>query len=189
MFDPKFDVKETTHGYELHGEFSGVDQRDIEIEFTDPTTLAITGLKERLYETAERRVHAVIEEDQGRVSPKESAKVESPALAEDGQATTESAASKTAAPKKTPFERALETEREIANGGKYWVAERDVGAFCRSFSFPVKVEQEEVKASMRNGMLSIWVPKARKPGRTRVMISSAARPRNSRRASGEVDGS
>ena len=33
-FNPKFDVKETENAYELHGELAGVEQKDVDIEFT-----------------------------------------------------------------------------------------------------------------------------------------------------------
>ncbi|KAI4244767.1 MAG: hypothetical protein L6R42_010373, partial [Xanthoria sp. 1 TBL-2021] len=48
---------------------------------------------------------------------------------------------------------------------KYWVSERSVGEFRRTFSFPGKVDQEAVKASLRNGILSVVVPKAAKQQR------------------------
>ncbi len=34
-FNPKFDVKEVADAYELHGELPGIEQKDVEIEFTD----------------------------------------------------------------------------------------------------------------------------------------------------------
>ncbi|OJJ44433.1 hypothetical protein ASPZODRAFT_18624 [Penicilliopsis zonata CBS 506.65] len=43
---------------------------------------------------------------------------------------------------------------------KYWVTERSVGEFHRAFSFPGRVDQDNVKASLANGILSIVVPKA-----------------------------
>ena len=43
---------------------------------------------------------------------------------------------------------------------KYWVSERSVGQFERRFSFPGQVNQEAVKASLVNGILSVIVPKS-----------------------------
>ena len=43
---------------------------------------------------------------------------------------------------------------------KYWVSERSVGEFHRAFSFPSRVNQDEVKASLKNGILSVVIPKA-----------------------------
>lgn len=42
---------------------------------------------------------------------------------------------------------------------KYWVSERSVGEFTRTFQFPGTVDQEAVKASLKNGILSVVVPK------------------------------
>lgn len=43
---------------------------------------------------------------------------------------------------------------------RFWASERAFGEFQRTFSFPVSVDQENVKASLNNGILSILVPKA-----------------------------
>ncbi|KAL2869384.1 Hsp20/alpha crystallin family protein [Aspergillus lucknowensis] len=45
--------------------------------------------------------------------------------------------------------------------GSWWCMERSTGDFRRSFSFPGPVEQDGVSASLRNGVLSITVPKAK----------------------------
>ncbi|KAJ5133510.1 hypothetical protein N7448_001463 [Penicillium atrosanguineum] len=42
----------------------------------------------------------------------------------------------------------------------YWANERVVGEFQRTFSFAQRVDQDAVKASLKNGILSISVPKA-----------------------------
>jgi hypothetical protein len=54
----------------------------------------------------------------------------------------------------------------------YWVMERPVGEFHRSFTFPSKVDQDGVKASLRNGILSVLVPKAKAqaPNATKITI-------------------
>lgn len=41
----------------------------------------------------------------------------------------------------------------------YWVSERSVGEFHRTFSFPSRVDSEGVKAKLKNGILSVTVPK------------------------------
>ncbi|CCU74452.1 heat shock protein 30 [Blumeria hordei DH14] len=48
-FTPKFDVKELGDSFELHGELPGIDQKDVDIEFTDASTLTIKGRVERSY--------------------------------------------------------------------------------------------------------------------------------------------
>lgn len=51
------------------------------------------------------------------------------------------------------------TEKEEETGNRYWCSERSVGDFMRTFNFPTAVDQEKCKASMKNGILSINVPK------------------------------
>ena len=48
-FAPKFDVKELSDSYELHGELPGIEQKDVDIEFTDAQTLTVRGHTERSY--------------------------------------------------------------------------------------------------------------------------------------------
>merc|ERR1712137_1503258 len=53
---------------------------------------------------------------------------------------------------------------------KYWVSERTVGSFQRSFSFPGEINQDGVKATLDNGILKIVVPKKEKRGTKRIEI-------------------
>ncbi len=53
-----------------------------------------------------------------------------------------------------------ESKKAAEPSFKYWVSERSVGEFERRFSFPGRVELENVKASLKNGILSVVVPKA-----------------------------
>ena len=55
-------------------------------------------------------------------------------------------------------------------GPQYWLAERSVGSFQRVFQFSNKIEHDSVKASLKNGILSITVPKARSAGVRRISI-------------------
>lgn len=154
-FNPKFDVKENPENYELHGELPGIEQKDVEIEFTDAHTLTVKGRTERHYERGTRPAGFV----------------EGPAL---GGAITEGGE------KEKPHKATVEDEgepsaqdarEESKEKSKYWVSERSVGEFSRSFSFPVRVDQDAVKASMKNGILSIMVPKAKKHEARKITIS------------------
>lgn len=53
---------------------------------------------------------------------------------------------------------------------KYWVSERSVGEFHRAFTFPSLVDQNAVKASLKNGILSVVVPKATHHEAKRIMV-------------------
>jgi HSP20 family molecular chaperone IbpA len=49
-----------------------------------------------------------------------------------------------------------------ADKAKYWPTERSMGEFSRNFNFPVLVDQDGVTANLKDGILSVLVPKANK---------------------------
>ena len=54
-------------------------------------------------------------------------------------------------------------ERHYSNQrreGAYWLTERAYGRFVRSISLPAAVQPEGAKASYRNGILHVEIPKA-----------------------------
>jgi len=169
-FQPRFDVKESKDGYELQGELPGIDQKDIDIEFTDANTLSIRGRTERHHEEGNPPTAEV----EAQAEPQKIAESETSsyhkASVEDESETTMSGANPDATPAETPAEgsvAAAETQ-DVAEAPKtqkprYWVSERSVGQFARTFSFPSRVDQENVKASLKDGILSIVVPKATAP--------------------------
>lgn len=117
-FSPRFDVRETNTAYCLDGEIPGTEQKNIDIEFTEPQTLTIKGHSEREYST--------------------------------------------------PSSQQEETDQ--TDGHKYWATERSVGQFRRAFSFPSRVDQDNVKANLQNGVLSIVVPKAAAPAVKKIIV-------------------
>jgi len=147
-FAPKFDVKEAKDNYTLEGELPGIEQKDIVIEFADEQTITVKGRTERTREEGTRP--AAIEGD-----------VNSKDEPEQASSGTEMATT-------GPNEVAKHDPQHT-----YWVSERSVGEFARSFSFPNPVDHDNVKASMKNGILSIVVPKMQKAkSQRRVHISS-----------------
>ena len=53
------------------------------------------------------------------------------------------------------------TETKTEKDKKYYVWERSYGSFERSFSFPTPVEQDRIKATFENGVLTVTLPKAK----------------------------
>lgn len=51
-------------------------------------------------------------------------------------------------------------EGKEGNEGTWWYAERSTGDFRRSFNFPTPVDCDHVDASLKNGVLSIKIPKS-----------------------------
>ncbi|KAF2624355.1 HSP20-like chaperone [Macroventuria anomochaeta] len=163
-FTPKFDVKETKEAYELHGELPGVDQKNINIEWTDNNTLTIAGKHEHVREEGQRPTAMENGEEQK--------KLESNVKDEKHQPTVEDESAESTN-KDTQVAKQSE-QHEVAKKEepkhKYWVSERSVGSFHRSFAFPARVDQDAVKASLKNGILSIVVPKATAPQSRKVNI-------------------
>lgn len=169
-FQPRFDVKENKDAYELHGELPGVDQKDVQIEFTDSQTLSIRGRAQRIYEagTPPTAIEDQSEQAQVTQSGNESPKYQQPTVEEDSEASTSDVT-----PAATPTtEGTLNKQVEAQQPAKprYWVSERSVGEFQRAFNFPARIDQDSVRASLKNGILSILVPKAQAPTPRKITI-------------------
>lgn len=60
---------------------------------------------------------------------------------------------------------------EPANGVEYHRVERVAGKFIRSFSLPQTVKSDEIKASYRDGILEVHVPKAEEAKPKQIAIN------------------
>lgn len=163
-FTPKFDVKETPDAYELHGEIPGVEQKDISIEWTDNNTLTISGRHEHVREEGQRpsgllEGSAPQAQIEGREKPGSNESGSSKAVGKAADADSNANANANA-------------NADAPAQAKYWISERSVGSFHRSFAFPARVQQDLVKASLKNGILSIAVPKAKEQTKRKVTIET-----------------
>jgi HSP20 family protein len=171
-------MKENKDSYELHGELPGIAQKDINIEFTDATTLSIRGRTETVREEG-RRPTALLESQAGQQQKKladtteaetesttSSNKSHQPTVEDEDSATVASTT-----PAEAPASQEVSKNQQAdADKSSYWISERSVGSFARSFSFPQRVDQDAVKASLKDGILSIIVPKAQAPAKRRIQI-------------------
>ncbi|KAH9860664.1 hypothetical protein J1614_011996 [Plenodomus biglobosus] len=159
-FTPKFDVKETKDAYELHGELPGIEQKDINIEWTDNNTITISGRHEHVREEGQRPQGFI----EGAADGNEQKKLQ-PKVEDDPADTSKNN-------KVATQNQKSDVAKHNENQTRYWVSERSVGEFHRSFAFPARVDQDAVKASLKNGILSIVVPKSAAPQSKKVNISS-----------------
>ena len=148
-FTPKFDVREGETGYELHGELPGIKQEDIDIEFVDAATLVIKG------RTAREVVKS--SDDEGTKAGKHFIE-DKPSSSHKATVEDESAETSVTATGKGEIG-TVETRREEPSIYRYWVSERSVGEFHRTFTFPGKVDRDAVKASLKDGILTVVIPK------------------------------
>lgn len=175
-FQPKFDVKENKDNYELHGELPGVQRDNLTIEFTDSHTLAIKGRTETVREEGTRpaeiedvSAQATIE---GAESGKENAQATSghyrkPSVEDENAVSGSTFQTGSTAVEKRDTDQTVSKPQQQS---RYWLSERSVGTFARSFQFPTRVDQDNVKASLENGILSIVIPKATAPQSKRINI-------------------
>lgn len=63
-----------------------------------------------------------------------------------------------------------ESKSSKAKQHRFWATERSVGEFQRTFAFPTRVDQDAVKASLKNGILSVLVPKATTAATKKITI-------------------
>jgi HSP20 family protein len=171
-FQPRFDVKEVKDSYELHGELPGVEQKDIQIEFTDAQTLSIKGRTERHRESGTPPTAALEgQQEQSRITADSSSSTSSPhyqpPTVEDENANTEQQMTTT---NTSDNQIQQHTEQQQRPQSRYWVSERSVGEFSRSFAFPSRVDQDNVRASLKDGILCIVVPKASAPTSRKIQI-------------------
>ncbi|KAK0628131.1 HSP20-like chaperone [Bombardia bombarda] len=181
-FTPKFDIRETATAYELHGELPGVDRDNVSIEFTDAQTMVIRGSVERSYTAGTPPAGLVRDTKTGSAITEkgdEHATTTTPqkATVEDDDETTKkgSEASELAslhgssqAMKRAEAPKQQQQQRPAE---KYWVMERSIGEFLRTVNFQSRVDQDAVTARIDNGILSVTVPKAKKPEVRRIAIN------------------
>lgn len=176
-FQPRFDVREEKDAYHLHGELPGIVQKDVQIEFVDSNTLTIRGRAEREHtsgtKSPEPGKERAIEDDKADTEgarPASASSYQKPTVEDEfvdvgsddanAAASQEPIVTEATEAAKSPGKK-VEKNNERA-GSKYWVSERSVGEFMRSFTFAGHVNQDSVKASLKDGILSVVVPKAGK---------------------------
>jgi len=174
-FQPKFDVKEDKESYILHGELPGIAQKDVDVQFTDAQTLVIKGRVEREFHAGSPPAGAIEGNEQKSIEGGNQKEGES---GQSRKATVEDA---------NEEGKGKEADSSNVNGGKkqlvqqqkkqqpqhkYWVTERTVGEFHRAFTFPGRVDQDGVKASLKNGILTVVVPKAVTKESRKITIES-----------------
>ncbi|KAG6254281.1 hypothetical protein E4U24_007620 [Claviceps purpurea] len=179
FWQPKFDVRETSDNYELHGELPGINKDNVHIEFTDPQSLVIRGRAERSY-TSGTPPAGLIDQpgNKGAITEGGEGGSSHKATVEDEKDETSGAAASSEGNKKEKQQQQQvektdkKTQQQHSEHGvKYWLSERSVGEFARSFNFPSPVDQDAVSASFNDGVLNIVVPKSKKQGTRRVAIN------------------
>ncbi|KAE8337708.1 hypothetical protein BDV24DRAFT_139373 [Aspergillus arachidicola] len=157
-FTPRFDVYELNNNYHLNGELPGVNQASLDIEFTDPHTLVIKGHVERKYSdsTSNTNEQAEVPNDASSVKPLQ------PTVEDEGEEASDAASAQSS--------KQVALQEQTKPHYKYWITERPVGEFHRAFTFPTRVDQDTVKATLKDGILSVIVPKEPAPTLKKIRV-------------------
>ncbi|KAI1452364.1 HSP20-like chaperone [Annulohypoxylon moriforme] len=173
-FTPKFDLRETENNYELHGELPGIEKENVHVEFTDPQTIVVRGRVERTYQagTPPAGLLEKAPEASGAITeaPKEEHhdKAHQPTVEDDTEGAAPTSANTVA---ETDKGKVAEQQQPKQPQHKFWVSERSVGEFSRTFQFPSRVDTDNVAASLNNGILTVTVPKSKKPEGRRIQVN------------------
>jgi HSP20 family molecular chaperone IbpA len=148
-FAPRFDMKETKEAYELQGELPGIERPNINIEWNEANALVVSGHTEHSYE---------YETPEGQDDKKPTAAKETDNFGSGGSAQLTKASDK------------KELAKWEKTGNRYWITERSTGSFYRTFQFPTNVDREGVKAVLKDGILTITVPKTKTKEPQKVIV-------------------
>lgn len=147
-------VSESETEYRVEVEVPGYQKPEINIEFgNDGKSLTISGRSEKSFEQrpdeeASSKAHGVTVEEVPEEGEKSAGK-ESTAVAETNKNDQVGAPA-------TP---------------KYWISERSVGSFSRSFSFRGALDPEKAHATLEHGVLTVVIPKATKSTVKKISIA------------------
>ena len=149
VLSPDFDIRETKTHYFLEGELAGVqDKSAVKIEWASSRTLVIEG------RMARPNLAEAWDEDQANGV----ALYRCPDCDQDERLAN--------------GDLMVDDKTENTDGPKLLLDERKIGAYRRTFSFPVDVDASAVRAKLRVGLLQIRVSKTPQAavGRKRVQI-------------------
>lgn len=159
-FKPNFDLREVNEAYYLEGELPGVDQNHVDIEFSDSQTLVIKGRVKRNYNNTDEES----QQDEEQSSETSSNKSYQPTVEDEDEANYPSLVATPAYSEKSVAEK---TQKPAY---KYRHSERAIGEFHRVFNLPTRVDQDAVRATLRNGILSLVLPKEPAPKTKKIRI-------------------
>jgi HSP20 family protein len=152
-------VSEIDTGYKVEIEVPGYQKPEISIEFgNDGKSLTVSGRTEKSFE------QSPAEETEQTGKPHAVSVEEVP---EEGEKTQDSDESQSTA--------VTETNKDKTVGQpaapKYWISERNVGSFSRTFTFKSLLDPEKATATLEHGVLTITVPRAAKVGAKKISIA------------------
>jgi HSP20 family molecular chaperone IbpA len=179
-WEPRFEAHETEDSFVVYGELPGLNKNHVTVEFPEPCKLVVSGKVERFTEapkaaetTTEQTAPApVIEPDNEDTRSRSSyqATVEDDVDGDDFEVlshTSEKSETISQPEPETLSEKAKEKQPEQPKEPRH---SGYIKEFSRYFTFPTYVNHDAVTADLKDGLLTIVVPKAT-PKSQRIMIN------------------
>ena len=153
-FYNRANVSETDKEYTIEVDVPGYQKSEINLEYGhDGKTLIVSGKTEKSYE-------------EGSAPGETSRSVTVEEVPEEGEKPSQPASTSSAV---------AETSKDKSVGApaapKYWVSERSVGSFTRSFSLPLGLDLGKARATLEHGVLTVVIPKAAKQKVSKITIA------------------
>ncbi|QPC71082.1 hypothetical protein HYE68_001834 [Fusarium pseudograminearum] len=168
-WEPRFEAHETEDSFVLYGELPGLNKENVTVEFPEPRKLVVSGKAERFTDTpkpaettTEQTAPApVVESDNEDTQSRSSyqATVEDDVDDEFEVLSHTSQKSETVSQPQpeTPSQKAAEKQPEQPEEPRRAGYTKE---FSRYFTFPTYINHEAVTAELKDGLLTIIVPKA-----------------------------
>ncbi|KAJ1331389.1 Hsp20 family protein [Microdochium nivale] len=120
--------------------------------------------------SSQRSFQATVEEDKEEDQDNKErggATAANPAAGADDQSKTVATTNTTPT---TAAEKQQQPQRHQPTAHRYWIAERPTGSFARTFAFPERLDIDRVTASLRDGVLALVAPKAKRYEARRITL-------------------
>lgn len=173
-FTPRFDITETSESYDLYGELPGVSQDDLSIEFSDAQTIVVKGKTRRALTTdtpTQPEQTPIEKKGKGKEVDTASVKSHNPTVEDEYDDVDTPVTTTTTAPEPKQTHTNTTATAAPKPEPKFWVTERKVGGFARSFTFSQRIEPDFVSADLKNGVLHVVVPKSQKARKVAVTVN------------------
>ncbi|KAK2671616.1 Alpha crystallin/Hsp20 domain [Fusarium oxysporum f. sp. vasinfectum] len=179
-WEPRFEAHETEDSFVLYGELPGMNKEHVTVEFPEPRKLVVSGKVERFTEspkaaettTEQTAPSPVIESDNEDTRSRSSyqATVEDDVDDDEFEVlshTSEKSKTMSQPEPETLSEKAQEKQPEQPEEPRRSGYSKE---FSRYFTFPTYINHDAVTADLKDGLLTIVVPKAT-PKSQRIMIN------------------
>ncbi|KFA68045.1 hypothetical protein S40285_08824 [Stachybotrys chlorohalonatus IBT 40285] len=158
---PHFSVGETPDAYVLRGELPGLNKNHVAIDLTEPQKLVIRARYGGTPINSEEKEEVATCDTASESAHSHQATVEDDAEGDGFEVVDDNS--------KKPQKNAAESQTKPVEQAKQ--AENDVTEYSRTFKFAYPVDYESMTANIKDGLLTVVVPKPKKTDPRRIIVN------------------